>query len=121
MVKLLGDNKSAPENSRRLMAPKLKVGVSAANRIPKNMGKEPLKHLKTTTNAVAKKQKREKVAQQIAGTYDSGVRAREIFFPDETWAGQESCARFNPQNERINFDKAAKKDDVVEKLYKPEE
>ena len=33
--------------------------------------------------------------------------------------GQDSRSRFNPQNGRLFFEKAAKKGDVIEGLYKP--
>ena len=79
----------------------------------------PLKHVKTTVSTVAKKKKRANKAVEILGMYADGMRTNQIFWSDETWVDQDSCARYNPQNDRMYFPKDQKKDDNLDKLIKP--
>ena len=117
---MLGKNNSTLKNSTRLMAAKLKISHTAvATIVKKKLKYRPLKHVKTTSNSAAIKAKREKIAGEIVKMHQGGVRAKQIYFSDETWADQDSRARFNPQNERMYFPRSVKKSDVMDDLYKP--
>ena len=47
------------------------------------------------------------------------MRAKSIFWPGETWVGENTCARYNPQNDRMYYRKSTQKDSVSEELKKP--
>ena len=47
------------------------------------------------------------------------MRAKGIFWSDETWVDENTCARYNPQNDRMNYHKSTQKDSVSEELKKP--
>ena len=47
------------------------------------------------------------------------MQTRETYWSDATWVDRDTCARFNPQNERKYYSKLAKKDEEVGELRKP--
>ena len=118
--KLLAKNNATSVNSLRLVADKIGAPKSTARRIIRDhLRMRPLKHVKTTVSTVAKKKKRVNKAAEILGVYADGMRTNQIFWSDETWVDQDSCARYNPQNDRMYFPKDQKKDDNLDKLIKP--
>ena len=46
------------------------------------------------------------------------MRAKSIFWSDETWVDENTCARYNPQNDRKYGRKSIPKDSVSEELKK---
>ena len=47
-----------------------------------------------------------------------GVRTKSIFWSDETWVEENTCARYNPKNDRKCYRKSTQKDSVSEGLKK---
>ena len=48
-----------------------------------------------------------------------GVRTKIIFWSDETCVDENTCARYNPKNDRKYYHKSTQKDSVSEVLKKP--
>ena len=48
-----------------------------------------------------------------------GVRAISIFWPGGTWVGENTCALYNPQNDRKYYRKSTQEDSVSGELKKP--
>ena len=117
--KMLKSDNSTATNSQRLMAAKLGCSQFTVNRIVKKIGLRPLKHVKTTHNSETKKAKRERIAREIVSMYADGMRTKRVFCADETWVDENTCARYNPQNDRKYYHKSVSKDSVIEELRKP--
>ena len=75
--------------------------------------------MRTCRNGETKRAKRARIADEILGLYSSGMRTKRVLWSDETWVDRDTCARFNPQNERKYYSKGTKKDAVLEDLRKP--
>ena len=101
--KLLKKSNSTVDNSTRSMAVKLGISHSTVSRILKKENIRALKHVKTTHNTETKMAKRTRVAGEILEMYVNGMKSSRIFWSDETQVDADTCARFNPQNERLYF------------------
>ena len=117
--KMIKKDNSAASVSNRLLADKIGRSRETARKITKACNVRPLKHVKQTHNSETKMAKRKKLSGELLDMYKEGMRTKRIFWSDETWVDENTCARYNPQNDRKYYDKSVSKDSVIEELKKP--
>ena len=117
--KMIQKDNSAANVSNRLLASKLGCSRESARKITKSCKVRPLKHVKQPHNCAAKMAKRKKIAAELLDMYKEGMRTKRVFWSDETWVDENTCARYNPQNDRKYYCKSVSKLSVLEELKKP--
>ena len=51
--------------------------------------------------------------------YAEGMMTKRAFWADETWVDEDTCAWYNPQNDREYYRRSASKGSVIEELREP--
>ena len=78
-----------------------------------------MRHVKQVRNSATKMVNRQRLAGELVALYEGGMRAKSIFWSDETWVDENKCARRNPKNDRKYNRKSTQNDSVSGELKKP--
>ena len=117
--KALKEDNSTNNAPGRLLAQELGRGRTSTQKLIKETEFRPLKQVATSHKSKAKRAKRLQMEGELLAAYANVMRTTSIQWSDETWVGENTCARSSPRRDRKYYNRSGKKDSVLERLMKP--